>query len=37
MHTVIQNDENDYDIDVSIVFDSDNLGSLGRWPLPCCR
>ena len=29
MHTVIQNDESDYDIDVGIVFDSDNLGSLG--------
>lgn len=29
MHTIVQNDENDYDIDVGIVFDSDNLGELG--------
>lgn len=29
MHTVIQNDESDYDIDVGIVFDSDNLDGLG--------
>lgn len=29
MHTVVQNDENDYDIDVAIVFESDNLGNLG--------
>ena len=25
MHTVVQNDENDYDIDVAIVFESDNF------------
>ena len=30
MHTVIQNDESDYDIDVGIVFDSDNLDGLDR-------
>lgn len=29
MHTVVQNDENDYDIDVGIVFESDNLDELG--------
>lgn len=29
MHTVVQNDENDYDIDVGIVFESDNLDGLG--------
>ncbi|MGE4273809.1 MAG: cyclic GMP-AMP synthase DncV-like nucleotidyltransferase [Desulfitobacterium sp.] len=29
MHTVIQNDSNDYDIDVAIVFDSDNIKDLG--------
>lgn len=29
MSTVIQNDENDYDIDVAIVFDSTNIGELG--------
>jgi len=29
MHTVIQNDSNDYDIDVAIVFDSDNISNLG--------
>ena len=25
MHTIVQNDSNDYDIDVAIVFDKDNL------------
>lgn len=29
MHTIVQNDKKDYDIDVAIVFESDNLGSLG--------
>ena len=29
MSTVIQNDENDYDIDVAIVFDKDNIGEIG--------
>ena len=29
MHTITQNDENDYDIDVGIVFESDNLNNLG--------
>ena len=29
MHTVVQNDENDYDIDVGIVFESDNLDEIG--------
>lgn len=29
MHTITQNDENDYDIDVCIVFESDNLDDLG--------
>lgn len=29
MHTIVQNDENDYDIDVGIVFESDNLDDLG--------
>lgn len=29
MHTITQNDENDYDIDVGIVFESDNLNDLG--------
>ncbi|WP_185160675.1 nucleotide-binding domain-containing protein [Mammaliicoccus sciuri] len=29
MHTITQNDENDYDIDVGIVFESDNLKDLG--------
>lgn len=29
MHTVVQNDENDYDIDVAIVFEKDNLKDLG--------
>lgn len=29
MHTVIQNDSNDYDIDVAIVFDSANINNLG--------
>lgn len=32
MHTVVQNDENDYDIDVGIVFESDNLDEIGP---PC--
>ncbi|WP_296240896.1 MULTISPECIES: cyclic GMP-AMP synthase DncV-like nucleotidyltransferase [unclassified Psychrobacter] len=26
MHTIVQNDRKDYDIDVAIVFESDNLG-----------
>lgn len=29
MHTITQNDENNYDIDVGIVFESDNLNNLG--------
>lgn len=29
MHTTVQNDRNDYDIDVGIVFESDNLNRLG--------
>lgn len=29
MHTTVQNDENDYDIDVGIVFESENLNELG--------
>ncbi|WHX25120.1 nucleotidyltransferase [Virgibacillus halodenitrificans] len=29
MHTITQNDENDYDIDVGIVFESDKLKNLG--------
>ena len=29
MHTTVQYDKNDYDIDVGIVFDSDNLNGLG--------
>lgn len=29
MHTVVQNDEKDYDIDVAIVFEKDNLNGLG--------
>lgn len=29
MHTIVQNDENDYDIDVGIVFETDNLNELG--------
>lgn len=29
MHTITQNDENDYDIDIGIVFESDNLDDLG--------
>ncbi|WP_166626389.1 nucleotide-binding domain-containing protein [Jeotgalicoccus sp. S0W5] len=29
MHTITQNDDNDYDIDVGIVFESDDLDSLG--------
>ena len=31
MHTVVQNDEKDYDIDVAIVFEKDNLNVL--WSL----
>lgn len=27
MYTVVQNDKKDYDIDVAIIFDKDNLGS----------
>ena len=29
MHTVVQNEENNYDIDVGIVFERDNLDGLG--------
>lgn len=29
MHTVVQNEDNDYDIDVAIVFDKQNVGDLG--------
>ncbi|WP_353736257.1 cyclic GMP-AMP synthase DncV-like nucleotidyltransferase, partial [Clostridium sp. ZBS14] len=29
MHTITQNDEKDYDIDVGIVFEADCLNSLG--------
>lgn len=29
MHTSVQNDKNDYDIDVGIVFESDNLNGMG--------
>lgn len=29
MHTVVQNDDNDYDIDVAVVFDEENLGDKG--------
>src|SRR5690625_7525268 len=29
MHTITQNDESDYDIDVGIVFELDNLNALG--------
>lgn len=29
MHTVVQNDEKDYDIDVAIVFEKENLGEMG--------
>ena len=29
MHTIVQNDKNDYDIDVGIVFESDNLNGMG--------
>lgn len=29
MHTTVQNDKNDYDIDVGIVFESDNLNGMG--------
>ena len=29
MHTVVQNDSNDYDIDVAIVFEKDNLAGKG--------
>ena len=29
MHTVVQNDKRDYDIDVAVVFEKDNLGGLG--------
>lgn len=30
MHTTVQNDKNDYDIDVGIVFESDNLNGMGH-------
>lgn len=33
MHTVVQNDENDYDIDVGIVFESDNLDEIGPYAI----
>src|SRR5699024_4946598 len=29
MHTVVQNDHNNYDIDVGIVFEKENLGDIG--------
>ncbi len=29
MHTVVQNDDKDYDIDVAIVFEKENLGEMG--------
>lgn len=29
MHTVVQNDKKDYDIDVGIVFESNNINELG--------
>lgn len=29
MHTVVQNDGNDFDIDVAIVFEEENLGTMG--------
>lgn len=29
MHTAVQNDENDYDIDVGIVFEAENLDDMG--------
>lgn len=29
MHTTVQNDQKDYDIDVAVVFDKDNLNGLG--------
>lgn len=29
MHTVVQNDEKDYDIDIAIVFEKENLGEMG--------
>lgn len=29
MHTTVQNDKNDYDIDVGVVFESENLNELG--------
>lgn len=29
MHTIVQNDDNDFDIDVAIVFDKDNLNDMG--------
>lgn len=29
MHTVVQNDKKDYDIDVAIVFEKENLGEMG--------
>ncbi|WP_317914682.1 nucleotide-binding domain-containing protein [Carnobacterium maltaromaticum] len=29
MHTIVQNDENDYDIDIGIVFEAENLADLG--------
>lgn len=33
MHTVVQNDRNDYDIDVGIVFESDNLAEIGPYAI----
>ena len=29
MHTIVQNDKKDYDIDVAIIFEAENLGSIG--------
>ena len=29
MHTIVQNDSNDYDIDVAIIFDKSNIGDMG--------
>ena len=29
MHTIVQNDKKDYDIDIAVVFESDNLDGLG--------
>lgn len=37
MHTVVQNDENDYDIEVGIVFGSDNLFERDKKNEAICR